>query len=164
MIASSFASILSSTTSSRVTTSEPTKDPAFLMSLFYDASTPGHHSEEDGACNNRQIEHLEHPVADTKGPEPPQEVKPAQALFVDCLCVCSPLQFIVQHHTQVFVCIHNVSVSSMQTGPVGGSVVILAPTPIITEFLQMTLRYLKSAVYVVKGKETAQFPGGRQCC
>ena len=45
----------------------------------------------------------ETPGADIKGPESSQEVKLAQALLIDCLHVCSPLQFVVQHHTQVFV-------------------------------------------------------------
>ena len=83
---------------------------ASLLASRFDAHTPGHHSEEDGARNNRLVKHLEHPVADIKGPEPPQEGKPAQALLVDCLRVCGPLQFIVQHHTQVFVRVHNVNV------------------------------------------------------
>ena len=110
MIASSFTSNLSSSTSSRVTSLEPTTDHCLLNELVksgvcrFDSRTPGRHREEDGACNNRLIEHLEQPVADIKGPEPPQEVKPAQALLlVDCLRVRSPLQFIVQHHTQVFI-------------------------------------------------------------
>ena len=65
--------------------------PCLLMSLFslfaslcFYARTPGHHIEEEGARSNRLIKHLEHPVADIKGLEPPQEVKLAQALHVDC--------------------------------------------------------------------------------
>ena len=87
MIASSFASILSSVTSSRVTSLEPTTDSAFLVSSFslfaflcLDAHNPEHHSEEDRAHNNRLIKHLEHQVVDIEGPEPPQEVKLAQTL------------------------------------------------------------------------------------
>ena len=56
--------------------------------LRLDSCTLVHHSQEDGAQNNRLIEHLEHPVAGIKGPVPPQEVKPAQVLLVDCLRVC----------------------------------------------------------------------------
>ena len=52
----------------------------------------------------------EHLVADIKGPEPPQEVKLAQALLVDSPHICRPLQFIVQHNTQVFVLFHNVNI------------------------------------------------------
>ena len=62
--------------------------------MSFDAPTPGHHSEEDGARNNRLIEHLEHLLANIKGPEPPQDMKLAQALLVDCLRICRPLQFI----------------------------------------------------------------------
>ena len=39
-----------------------------------------------------------------------QTLKDLSRLLVDCLCVCGPLQFIVQHHTQVFVRVHNVDV------------------------------------------------------
>ena len=76
----------------------------------------------------QKTEHLEHLVADIKGLEPPQEVKHTQTLLVDCLHVCSPLQFIVQHHTQVFVCIHNVNVSPMLTGMVGGLFLLQSTT------------------------------------
>ena len=78
--------------------------------LRFVARIPGHHSEEDGPSNNRLVEHLEHPVADNKRPEPPQEVKPAQALLEDCLHVCRPLQFIVLHSTLVYVWFHNVNI------------------------------------------------------
>ena len=40
--------------------------------LCFDARTLGHHSEEDGARNNRLIEHLEYLVAYIKGPESEQ--------------------------------------------------------------------------------------------
>ena len=56
--------------------------------LCFDAHTPGHHSKEDGARNNRLIKHLEHPIADTEGPELPHEVNLAQAFLVNCLRVC----------------------------------------------------------------------------
>ena len=71
--------------------------------LCLDARTPGHHSKEDGARHDRLIEHLQHLIADIEGPEPPKEVKPAQALLVDGLCVGGPVQFIVQCDTQVLV-------------------------------------------------------------
>jgi len=47
------------------------------------------------------MKHLQHLVADVKGPESPQEVKPAQALLIDSLRVSGPVQFIVQYDTQV---------------------------------------------------------------
>ena len=57
------------------------------------AILPGVHTQHNNLFTAVHIER----------PEPPQEVKLAQALLVDCLCVCSTLQVIVQHHTQVFV-------------------------------------------------------------
>jgi len=82
MIASSFASILSSTTSSRVTSLEPTTDSAFLISLF---SLLASFALMLAPQDDRLIKHLQHLVADVKGPESPQEVKSAQALFIDGL-------------------------------------------------------------------------------
>ena len=52
-------------------------------------------SKEDGARRNRLMAHLQHPVADVEGPQPPQEVKPAQALLTNGLCICGPVHFIV---------------------------------------------------------------------
>ena len=43
--------------------------------LCFDAHTPGHHGNEDGAHNSRLIEQLEYQVTDIERPEPPQEVK-----------------------------------------------------------------------------------------
>ncbi|XP_051283137.1 uncharacterized protein LOC127378388 isoform X12 [Dicentrarchus labrax] len=60
-------------------------------------NTPGHRSKEDGARHNRLIN------INIEGLEPPQEVKPAQALIVDGLRICGPVQFFVQCDTQVFI-------------------------------------------------------------
>ena len=94
IMASSFASTLSSTTSTRVTSFELTTDSAFYYEFIqsvcvirFDALMPGHHNNEDGARKSRLIKQQEHLVADNKGPEPPQEVQLAQALLVDCLLV-----------------------------------------------------------------------------
>lgn len=55
VITSNFASILSSATFSSVTSLDSMSD---------------HQSREDGASNNGLIEHVEHPVASIKRPEP----------------------------------------------------------------------------------------------
>lgn len=93
---SSFTSILSLAISSRVVNLEPTTDSAFEFAqsvgvLCFDACAPAHHS--------RLKEHVERHVAYFKRAEPPKEVEPAQALLVHRLCVCGPLQLIVQHKT-----------------------------------------------------------------
>lgn len=59
----------------------------FVGILCFDACTPTNHSKEDVTFNNKLIEHLNHPVAHIKRPEPPQEIEPVQALLVDGLRV-----------------------------------------------------------------------------
>ena len=86
MIACSFVSILSFASSSRVTSSEPTTHPAFLINLFslfasfaLMPAPQDNHSVDDGT-SKRLREHLEHLVADIKGPSSRNK---AQALLVD---------------------------------------------------------------------------------
>ena len=69
--------------------------------LCFDAFA--HHSIEDGARNNRLIEHVEDLVADIEEYEPSQKVKPAQTLLVDDLVVDGLFQFVIQLDTQVLV-------------------------------------------------------------
>ena len=98
MIASSFASILSSTLFSREGKLRADKRfsllDEFVQSvcvLFLDVCTPGHRSKEDCAGHSRLTEHLQHPVADTEV----KEVKPTPVFLINGLCICGPVQIIV---------------------------------------------------------------------
>lgn len=109
--ASNFASILSSTSSSKVTSLVPTTDSfliVFVQSnviICIDVHTPKY--EQDGGCHYSVIKSLQHLVADMEGSDPLQKEKKKVLLLMPSVMVL----FTVQYNTQVLMWIHKVHIS-----------------------------------------------------
>ncbi|MEQ2303008.1 hypothetical protein AMECASPLE_012400 [Ameca splendens] len=62
---------------------------------------------DDHIFHNRLIENMQHLAANTERPKHPQEVQSALSLLVDGFRVASPVQFVVQVNTEVFILLHH---------------------------------------------------------
>ncbi|KAL7849955.1 hypothetical protein SRHO_G00193040 [Serrasalmus rhombeus] len=71
-------------------------------------ASPACNSIEDSTRHHRLIEDPEHSPADVEGPQAPQKIETTLALPVEGISVLSPVQFIVNIHTQIFVILHSV--------------------------------------------------------
>ena len=132
MLASSLVSILCSTTSFKV--GELTTEPASLIRLF-------RRREEDGNCHIRLIKHLEHPVAYTEGPDPPEEVEAAQSFLVHNLCVGGPLQLVVLVDSEVPLGLENVHVSPINADRRGWGLVPPEVHQLLLHLLHVQLQF-----------------------
>jgi len=72
-----------------------------------DAASPADHNTVDGTRYHRLVEDLYHLDAHTERSELPQEIKPADPLFICSVHVGPPFQLDVQEHNKELVVLHS---------------------------------------------------------
>lgn len=101
----SLLSACHSTTDVRLPSSMPTTDPAFLPSLSRHEVTTFFMLPPSIPPHNSLIKHQQQLFADVEGCQPSEDVKSALSSPAQNICVGSPVQFVIQLHSQVFVVI-----------------------------------------------------------
>ncbi|XP_071061658.1 transmembrane protein 176 isoform X2 [Pseudochaenichthys georgianus] len=109
------------------------KNPDGVCSDQYHA-TVAHPKEEEPTGHHRLVEHLQQPRAE--GPEPPQEEQLALPLPEESFGVVTPVQFIVEVHSQELVALHRLHLHLLPDGD-GGQRPLAAPPEVNHQLLSL---------------------------